>query len=95
MLPIIGNIAFKLLFPEGFVGFGSRGLFTAFMPVPETAMDKNNGSVFWQNDVRFPGQGFDVFPEAVSGAVQHGADQHFGLRVLPFDLRHVPRTLFR
>ena len=90
VLPIIGNILLKLLFPEGFVGFGRSRIFTAFVPVPETAVDKDDGFVFRQYDVWLAGEAFDILPEAVACAVQHSAGKHLGLCVLPFDSRHVP-----
>lgn len=67
--PNTGNILLKLLFPEGLVAFRGRGVFTAFMTVPETAVDEDNCFIFWQNDIRLAGQGADVFAEAVSDAV--------------------------
>ena len=90
MFPIIGNVPFKLLFPEGFVAFGGRGVFTAFVPVPETAVDENHGAVFRQDDIRFTRQGADVFADAVAGAVEHGADEDFGFGVFAAYPRHIP-----
>ena len=58
--------------------------------MPETAVDEDDGFVLWQYDVRFTGQGADVFAEAVSGAVEHGADENLRLRVLSFDPAHIP-----
>lgn len=46
--------------------------------------------LFRQDDVRLAGQVLDVFAEAISGAVEHGADEDFGFRVLSFDPAHVP-----
>ena len=93
MFPIIGNIPLELLFPEDPVAFGHRGIFTAFMPVPETAVDEDDGFILRQNNVRLAGQGADILPETVSGAVEHGADEDFRLGVFAADPRHVPRTL--
>lgn len=94
MFPIIGNVALEFFVPEGFVGFRSGGVFAAFVPVPETAVNEDNCAVFGQYDVRFARQSLDVFPEAVSGTVQHGADKNFRLRVFSPDSRHVPASLF-
>lgn len=94
MFLIVGDIALKFFVPEGFVGFRSRGVFAAFMPVPEAAVDEDNGFIFGQNNIRFTGQGADVFAEAISGAVQHGADEDFRFRILSPDSRHIPRAAF-
>lgn len=95
MFPIIGNIALKLFLPPLRSGFRDSGTFTPLMPMPETAVNKNNGFVFRQDDVRFARQVFDVFSESVTGAVQHGAHQHLGLGIFALDLRHIPASLFR
>jgi len=87
---IVGDVALKLLFPEGLVAFWSRGVFAAFVPVPETAVDKDDGFILWQNNVRLAGEAFDILPEAVSGAVQQRADENFRLRILPANPRHIP-----
>jgi hypothetical protein len=77
VFPIIGNVALKFFIPEGFVAFRDGGVFTAFMPVPETAVDKNHCPVLRQYDIRFVGQGvvlqkrnktlFFYFPEWFDG----------------------------
>ena len=90
MLRIVGDVALEFLFPEGSVAFRSRGVFTTFVPVPEAAVDEDNGFIFRQNDIRLAGQGADVFPEAVSGAVQHGADKDFGFCIFAAYPRHIP-----
>jgi hypothetical protein len=35
MFYVVGAVALKLVLPEGLVAFRGRGVFTAFMPVPE------------------------------------------------------------
>ena len=78
------------------MGFGGGGVFAAFMPVPEAAVDEDDGPVFRQHDVGFAGQVFvqrAVDGEAVAGAGEQGADQQFGLGVLALNLRHVPGAL--
>lgn len=90
MLPIIVNIALKFLLPELGVGFRGGGIFAAFVAVPEATVDEDDGAVFRQDNIRFPGQGFDVFAEAVARPVQHRADEHLRPRVFAFDAAHVP-----
>lgn len=91
---VVGDVTLKLFVPEGFVRFRGGGVFAAFVPVPETAVDKDHCFVFRQDDVRLAGQFLDVFPEAVARAVQHRADKNFRLRVFSPDSRHVPAALF-
>jgi hypothetical protein len=60
--------------------------------MPKAAMDKDDGAVFWQNDVRPAGQRLSVEPKAESHPVQQRADKFFGRGVLsadaaPFQLR--------
>lgn len=93
VFPIIGNIALKFLLPEFGVGAGSGGVFTAFVPMPIAAVDEDDGVIFRQDDVGLTRQVLYILSEAVAFAVQHGADKHFGFRILAFDLRHVPRAL--
>jgi hypothetical protein len=94
MFFIVGDVPLEFFLPEGFVAFRGRGVFTAFVPVPEASMSKDDGFVFGQYDVRLPRQGADVFPEPVSGAVQYRADKNFGFGVFAPDSRHVPASLF-
>ena len=90
MFPIIGNVLLKFFVPEGVVRFRGRGVLTSFVPVPKTAMNKEDSFIFRQDDVRLAGQGADVFPEPVSGAVQHRADKHLRFGVLAPDSAHIP-----
>lgn len=92
MFLIVGDVALKFLFPEGLIAFWGRGVFTPFVPVPETAVYEDDGFIFRQNDVRLTRQGTDVFAEAVSGAVQHGADEDFRFGVFSPDFTHVPAS---
>ena len=91
---IVGDVAFEFFLPEGFVSSRHMSGAAFFVLMPEAAVDKNHRPVFRQNDVRLAGQGADVFAEAVSGAVQHGADKHFRFRVFAPDSRHIPASLF-
>ena len=90
VFPIIGNIAVEFFLPPVGSCFWSGSALASFVPMPETVVNENHCPVFRQDDVRFPRQIFDVFAEAVAGAMQHGADEDFGLRVLSFDATHVP-----
>lgn len=95
MFFVIGDVALKFLFPELDVALRGGGLFAAFVPVPEAAVDKDDGFVSRQYDVGFPRQLFDVFSEAVAGAMQHGADKDFGFGICSANAGHIPRTALR
>ena len=113
MFFIVGDIPLKFFLPEGFIRFRGSGVFAAFVPMPETAVNKNHRLVFRQYDVRVnrslrslfayanylslrfrAGQGFDVFPEAATRFVQHGADENLGFGICRAYARHVPRAFF-
>lgn len=94
MFFVVGDVGGELFLPEFDVGGRGGSPFATFMPVPEAAMYKNHGPVFGQDDVRFSGKRFDVFPEAVPRAMQHGADEYLGLGVGAPDARHIPASLF-
>lgn len=91
---VVGDVGGEFILPEGDIGGRRGGVFAAFMPVPEAAVNKDDRSVFRKNNVRFAGERFDVFPEAVSRAVQHGAENDFRPGVPVTDSRHVPASLF-
>jgi hypothetical protein len=95
VFPIIGNIPFEFLFPEGFVGCGSCCVFAPFVAVPETAVNEDNRLVFRQDYVRLAGQIFNVFPESVTRPVQYGSNEHFRFRVLSANATHNVASLFR
>ena len=55
-----------LVLPECRIGLGQYELSASFMPVPETAVDKDRRSVLAHDDVRFAGHALDIEPVAVS-----------------------------
>jgi len=57
------NVAFKLLPPEFFSAFGIIRILTAFMTMPETSMNKNDCSVFWEDNIGFAWKVFPVKSE--------------------------------
>ena len=87
---IIGDVALKLFLPPFGAGLRGGGSFAAFMPVPEAAMNKNDGFIFRQDDVRFAGKVFHIFSKPVARAVQHGADKNFRFRIFALNLPHIP-----
>ncbi len=90
VFPIIGNIALKFLFPELNITFRGGGIFASFVPVPKTAVNKDDGFILRQNDVRFARKLFDIFAEAVARAVQHGADKNLWLSAFSANAGHIP-----
>ena len=63
------------------------------MPVPEAAVDKDNGSVLGKDDVRRPGKiaSVEAVPEAHS--VEEGPNRELGARILVADARHYLASL--
>ena len=90
MFLVVGDVAGEFFLPELLVGGGGGGVFAALVPVPEAAVNEDDGFVFRKNDVGFSGEIFYMQAEPVSGFVQHGADDYFRLRVLAPDPAHVP-----
>jgi len=56
----------KFIFPELNSAFWCISIFTAFMPVPKTAMYKNHSFVFRKDNIRFAWQIFSVNSKSVS-----------------------------
>lgn len=56
--------------------------------MPVAAVDKDNGAVAGQDEVRGAGQLFLVQSEAVSGAVENAPQQDFRLGVLRLNAGH-------
>ncbi len=61
---------------------------TALMPVPQTAVDENDGREPGQHDIRFSGQIFPVKTKPESGGVERFSDRDLGRRVLRVHARH-------
>ncbi len=66
---VVGDVAIELVLPELDVAFGGGGNLASFMPVPETAVDEDDGVVFSKNNIRCAGQILPVEAEAVACAV--------------------------
>lgn len=60
------------------------------MSVPEAPVYENNGAIFWQYNIRLPGQSLDVDAEPESPFVKPAPDQQLGFRVLAVNARHDP-----
>ena len=78
-------VAFYFLFPEWGVALGHYKVTAAFVPVPEAAVDEDDGAVFAQHYVGGAGQAPDIHTVAVVTGVQVTAYDHLGLGVLALD----------
>ena len=63
------HILLELLLPECLPRFGIVGVFAARMLVPETAVNKYNGLVLWQNNVGTAGKVPSVQTKSVAHPV--------------------------
>lgn len=91
-------IPHDLLSPPRPARFRPTEMRAVLVSVPETAMDEDHGVMFWQDDVGPAGKGFvfrTVHREAVTHAVQHGAQGEFGFRIAPANARHDLAAFFR
>jgi hypothetical protein len=80
----------KLLAPEFEVTLGRIGETATFVPVPETAMYVDSGSVLWQNDIRFPGYILAIETKPITEMMQYRANEDLGSSVLPANAGHIP-----
>ena len=92
MFLVVGDVAIKFGLPPFGAGFRRSGSFASFMPVPEAAVDEDDGLVFAQDDIGLAGKVLAMEAEAVAGAVEHGTDEQFGLGILALDRGHIPRA---
>lgn len=67
----------------------------AAMPVPETAMGKENSLVSRKNDIRLTRQGAIMQPEPETGRMQSTPQHQLRFSVLTPDARHHPAAHFR
>jgi hypothetical protein len=80
---------FDFVPPPFGAGFGYHKIFTAFVSVPETAVDKNYGFVFGQHNVGFSGKGFYIQPVPEPVGKQKPPYQHLRLCVFALNAAHV------
>ena len=90
-------VAFYLLFPPSAARFRQAEVGAVLMPMPEAAVDEDDGAVFRQHEIGPAGEGFvarTVDREAVAEAVEHRTKSQFGFRVPPADAGHDLRAFF-
>lgn len=92
--PVSLHICGELSRPELIPGFRCVRVTASAVPVPETAVDKDDRPVSGQHYVGTAGQRLRMQPEAVTQPVQDGPYGALGIRVLPADSGHVPAASF-
>ena len=75
-------VSLYLLLPVLGIALGQYKISAVFVAVPETAVYKDDGSVFAQDNVGGAGEPAHVDPVAVATRVQVTAHEHLGLGVL-------------
>lgn len=86
--PVTSNIAHELVLPELPVGLWGCCVPATFVPMPETTMDENDGSVLWKDEVRSAGQLPVMKSIAQSPGKKKQAQGPFWPGVLSADARH-------
>lgn len=81
-------VAFYFLFPEWGIALGHYKVFTAFVSVPEAAVDEDDCLVLAQYYVGGAGQAFDIYAVAVAVGMKVTAHNQLGFGVLALDVRH-------
>lgn len=69
-LIIPDNIRLELCFPEINPGLWCVGISTVFVSVPETTMNKDNGTVTWQHNIRLTRQVFPVKTKPIPNTME-------------------------
>ena len=87
-------VALYFLFPEWGVALGHYKVLAAFVPVPEAAVNEDDGAVLAQHYVGGAGQALDVYAVAVAMGVQVTSHNQFWFCVLALDARHALVPLF-
>ena len=96
--PVDSQIPFHVLpefgLPEFRIRFRELSLLRPCPPMPEIAVHENGDFCRGENQIRFPGQAWVVFPETQASPPNGGTERFFRFRVLPFYGGHYPRPGF-
>jgi hypothetical protein len=87
-------ISIKFLFPILDIALRHGSFGAVLMPVPETAMHENHGSVFRQDDIGIAGKIVPVEPEPKTVPMKEPAHQQFGSRIGGANFAHYFAPLF-
>ena len=88
MLPVVDDVTGELVRPELPMALGSSRRLAALMPMPEASMDKNDGSISGQDNVRLPRQAGDMYSEPVACPMEERANGDLGAGILALDFGH-------
>lgn len=88
VLSIAVSVFLNLGSPVFLIGSRKPEIFAFLVSVPKTAVDKNNDSKFWQNNVRVAWQGLDMPPIPKSVRVKKLPHNHFRMCILRADFPH-------
>lgn len=89
------NVAIQFRPPVGRIAPGHGRALASGMLMPETAMDKNDGAMLGQDNVRPARKRCDIDPEPVAQAVKDAPNCELRRCVTPPDPRHDLTALFR
>ena len=90
---ISGNISFSFCPPEISIRCRFYSAVTAFMRMPETAVDKDNFAVSGKNHIRFTRKVFAMKRITITQTMDYRADKYLWTSVLVTDLRHIEGAL--
>jgi hypothetical protein len=85
---IASDIFIELALPKLAIACRLGRISASFMPMPEAAMDKDNGSPFGKDNIRRARQAPIMEPKAKAFRMQCLANEHFGLGVSALDTGH-------
>lgn len=84
-----------LFFPEFDIGFWQTEILAALMTMPKASVDKNDGLVFGQNNIRIARQLPDLNTKLQITREKILSHNHLRLRIFPLDSRHTSTPLLR
>ena len=87
-------VPLNFLLPKLNVGFRQTEVFAILMTMSETAVHKDDRTVFTQHQIRMTGQTWMVEPIAEAPAEKEFPHQYFGFGVLSTYCSHVAMALF-
>jgi hypothetical protein len=95
VLPIALPIPADLCFPIARTARGLSSPSQAIVPMPKAAMDKENCSKSWQNNIRLARELGAVDPKPITERVQRSADNHLRCSVFSSNCSHAHSPLYR
>ena len=92
---ISGNIQCYLMPPKINIRFRHPEIFTPFMTMPKTSVNKNHRLIFLQNNIRRPWELSIINAKPETTREKILPHYHLRLRILPLYRRHIPAPLLR